>query len=337
MQTAKVLAGMVAIVAMLPPCRAQQSNRAEPSTKPAVTLESIEQRLGPFTIAGQSFTLMLQNKRVAGAPSGGTLSQTLAKLEICDQSGAVLYHKTFPYQLEDSRFHEIVTASARLLAGDNLTGLLVTYTHQPAPPGTEQSWQVFGFRNGKMALFDQPGAEPATNAPAQFTGVLMQAQNGGAPMIVRGPLDIVQLRAWTGNFYVIVPLRVDWRSGKLLVGERCLESGGGPGLHEIGCDMRVEGERVPSNAEFNFARIFPTPEEQAGISVQHAVIAKGADVQLLKAKAIATWVKDGDVMRLQFPDLWLKVIIDNNTDNEGWIHGEQDLAAVGLPARGLVQ
>ena len=101
MRTAKVLAGMVAIVAMLPPCRAQQSNRAELSTKPAVTLESMEQRLGPFTIAGQSFTLMLQNKRVAGAPSGGTLAQTLAKLEICDQSGAVLYQKTFPYQLED--------------------------------------------------------------------------------------------------------------------------------------------------------------------------------------------------------------------------------------------
>ncbi|PYX93441.1 MAG: hypothetical protein DMG71_15255, partial [Acidobacteria bacterium] len=65
--------------------------------------------------------------------------------------------------------------------------------------------------------------------------------------------------------------------------------------------------------------------------------AKGADVQLLKARSIATWVQDGDVMRLQFPDLWLKVIIDNNTDNEGWIHGEQDLAAVGLPTRSPVQ
>ena len=336
MRRAELLSGALAAFAILSPCGAQQPNRTEPATKSGMTIENVEQQLGRFTIAGQSFTITLQNRHIAGAPAG-ILVQTLGKLEIHDQSGAVLYQKIFPYQLEGSRFHESVTASVRLLAGDNLTGLLVTYTHQPAQPGIEQSWQVFGFRNGKLALFDQPGAEPATNARAQFTGVLMRTPNGGAPMIMRGPLDTVQLRAWTGNFYVIVPLRVDWRSGKLLVGERCLESGGGPGLHEIGCDMRVEAERVPSNAEFNFARIFPTPEEQAGISVQHAVMAKGADVQLLKAKAIAIWVQDGDVMRLQFPDLWLKVIIDNNTDNEGWIHGEQDLAAVGLPARGLVQ
>jgi len=336
MRTAKLLSGIVAASALLSPCWAQQSNRAEPSTKSALTVESIEQRLGPFTIAGQSFTLMLQNNRVAGAPAG-TLGQTLAKLEVRDQSGAVLYQKAFAHQLEGNKFYEVVTASARLLAGDNLTGLLVTYTHQPAQPGTEQSWQVFGFRNGKFALFDQPGAEPAVNGSAQFTGVLMRAPNGGAPMVVRGPLDTVQLRVWTGNFYVIVPLRVDWRSGKLMVGERCLESGGGPGLHETGCDMRVEAERVPSNAEFNFARVFPTPEEGPGGSVQHAVIAKGADVQLLKARSIVTWIGDGDVMHIQFANLWLKVLIDNNTDNEGWIHGEQDLAAVGLPARSPVQ
>ena len=322
------------------PCWGQQRVVVDPKSTPetGATLQSIEQNLGPFTIAGQSFTIALENRRIAGT-TAGALVQTLEKLEVREQSGHVLYQKTFPYKLQGNHFQEVVTASARLLPGDNLTGLLITYSRQPAAPGTEQSWQVFGFRDGKMALFDPPGPEPATNVPPGFAGVVMITPNGPRtlPTPMRGPLDTVELRAWTGNFFVIVPLRVDWRGGKLLPGERCLESGGGPGLHEVGCYMRVEAERVPVGADLQFARIFPTTEEQASMSVQHAVIPKGAEVQLLKAKSVATWVMDGDLMRVQFRDLWLKVLVNNNTDNEGWIHGEQDLTAIGLPERSPYQ
>lgn len=314
----------------------QPQSTGQTGSQTTDALQDIDQSVGPFVIAGQSFTIVLHDKFIAGV-SPGVFTRTLTKLELRDRSGHVLYQKTFPYKLNGNRFQEVVTASARLLPGDNLTGLLVTYTHQPAPPGAEQSWQVFGFREGKLALFDPPVPEPAMNARGQLLGAVMITPSGAAPMVGRGPLETVELRAWTGNFYVIVPLRVDWRAGKLMVGQRCLESGGGPGLHETGCDMRVEAERVPSNAEFQFARVFPNPQEQDGIAVQHAVIAKGADVQVLKARSIATWVQEGDVLRVQFPDLWLKVLIDNNTENEGWIHGEQDLQAVGLPARSSIQ
>ena len=121
----------------------------------------------------------------------------------------------------------------------------------------------------------------------------------------------------------------------MIVGQHCLESGG-PGLHEVGCNMRVEAERVASS-DLNFARVFQNPQEQNGIGVQHAVIAKGAEVQILKAKSLVKWVADGDLVRLQLPDLWLKVLINNNTDNEGWVHGDQDLAAIGLPARSPIR
>ena len=334
MRMAKSVSRVLIASAMLSPAWGlPPQNAAQPETTSTVTLQNVEQRLGPFTIAGQSFNIVLHNKRIVGAPSGD-FGQTLVKLEIHDQSGAVLYQKAFAYQLEGTKFQQVVTASAQLLPGDNLTGLLVSYTHQPIAPGNEQSWQVFGFRNGKLALFDQPdSAESAMNTPGQFTGVIARAPNGAVPMPIRGPLDSSELRVWTGEFYVIVPLRVDWRSGNLMAGQRCLETGMG-GLRETGCDMRVEAERTPSSAEFNFARLFPTPEENLGTNVQHAVIKKGADVQLLKARSIVTWTVDEDVMRIGFPNLWLKVLIDNNTENEGWIHGEQDFAAVGLPPRG---
>lgn len=306
----------------------------QPDPKGSVPLQNADESLGPFVLVGQSFTVVLHSKFVEGVPAS-VLTRTLVKIEVRDQSGTALYQKAFPYELEGHGFQQTVTASARLLAGDNLTGLLITYIRQPALPGSEQSWQVFGFREGKLALLDPPRQDSAANQPPGFAGVVMITPNGPRtmPIPARGPLDTVELRAWTGNFYVDLPLRVDWRAGKLLPGEKCLESGGGPGLHEVGCYMRVEAKRVPNIAEFQFARIFPTPEEQTGISVQHAVIPKGSEIQLLKAKSIATWVIDGDLMRVQFPDMWLKVLINNNTDNEGWVHGEEDLTAIGLPAR----
>ena len=314
-------------------CAQPPKSRAQADPQNKLALQDVSESLGPFVIAGQSFTIVLHSKELTGVPAG-TLTRTLVQLEVRDRSGAALYQKTFPYHLANTGFDQVIRASARLLAGDNLAGLLVTYTREPGPPESEQFWQFFGFRQGKLALFDPPGQEPM-NAPARFTGVVMMTPSGPASMPIpnRGPLDDLEFRAWTGNYYAIVPLKVDWRSGKLMVSQHCLESGGAPGLHEVGCDMRVEAQRVPSNAEFSFARIFPTPQEQPGIAVQHAVIPRGAEVQLLKAKAIATWVADGDVMRIQFSDLWLKVLINNNTEYEGWIRGEQDLAAIGLPAR----
>ena len=322
-------AGLLWVFCALPP-----HTLAQPESSPKAVLQDVSETLGPFVIAGESFSVVLHSKSLMGV-AGANRSRTLVDLEIRDHSGAALYRKAFPYHVSESGFDQVIRASVRLLPGDNLTGLLVTYTREPAVPGSQQFWQFFGFRDGKLGLFDPPGSEPAMNSPARFTGVMMMTPNGPAamPTPMRGPLDTVELRVWTGNYYAIVPLKVDWRGGKLMVGQHCLESGGGPGLHEVGCDMRVETQPVSGNAEFTFARVFPTPEEQAGVAVQHAVIPRSADVQFLKARAIANWISDGDVLRVQLQNLWLKVLINNNTEYEGWIHAEQDLAAVGLPAR----
>jgi len=43
------------------------------------------------------------------------------------------------------------------------------------------------------------------------------------------------------------------------------------------------------------------------------------------------WSTSGDEFSGDLNDIWLKVLIDNNEDNLGWIHTDEDFAAVGLP------
>jgi hypothetical protein len=56
-------------------------------------------------------------------------------------------------------------------------------------------------------------------------------------------------------------------------------------------------------------------------------------VQILNASAVIQWGTSGGFMWLSFRDLWLKVLIDDSDDKEGWIQGAEDFAAVGLAAR----
>jgi hypothetical protein len=38
-------------------------------------------------------------------------------------------------------------------------------------------------------------------------------------------------------------------------------------------------------------------------------------------------------MQVAFRELWLKVRIDDDDQKEGWIHSDEDFAAIGLPSR----
>jgi hypothetical protein len=156
-------------------------------------------------------------------------------------------------------------------------------------------------------------------------GVVMKAVNGSVSVISQP--DTFELRAWTGYFYVIVPLRVDWSHGGLAEGQRCVEMFGGR-LLDVGCDMRVEAARKPPSDEFTFARLFVEAKENFG-SAEHVVIGKDSKVEILGSSAITTWNENGDLIQPVFSDLWLHMRFDDRT---GWIHGQEDFAAVGLPA-----
>ena len=218
---------------------------------------------------------------------------------------------------------------AQLASGKTGAGLVIHYREQMAVSQTSalqtsESWQLFGLVNGKLTPLGKPVpiGEGVTGGP--FMGVMMRAATGTVSVI--GQPDTIEVRAWTGNFYVFVPLRVEWSHGGLAQGQRCVEMFGGR-LKDVGCDMRVEAVRKIPSDQFTFARLFVEANENLG-SVQHAVMQKDSKVEILGARAITTWNENAELIQPVFVDIWLHVRIDDRT---GWIHGEENFAAVGLP------
>jgi hypothetical protein len=306
-----------------------QAAPQQPSLSADVLVEDAEQSAGPFAIDGQNYSVVLHEKRIASA-SDPTLAQTLAGVEIVDAAANVSYRKAFSYAIEHGRFQLNLSASAQIISGKTGVGLMIHYLEQTAASQTSalhtsESWQLFGMVNGKLAPLGRPRpvGEGSTSGPSM--GVMMRAANGTVTAINQP--DSFEVRAWTGNFYVFVPLRADWNHGGLAQGQRCVEMMGG-GMKEVGCDMRVEAMRKPSAEEFTFARLFVEANENLS-SVEHVVMQKNSKVEILGSRAITTWNENGELIQPVFSDVWLHVRID---ERAGWIHGEEDFAAVGLPA-----
>jgi len=292
-------------------------------------VEETEQQRGPFAIGEQNYTVVLHIKRFVAATSQ-QFAQTLAGLEIRDAAGNLMFEKSFPLALAAGGFQQSVSASLERLSGKTGAGLVVHYIEQtpsipPAQSQTNEFWQLFGLINGKLAPLPKPAILGEAGVGAPFMGVMMRAANGTVAMISQP--DVIEVRAWTGNFYVFVPLRVNWAQGGLAQGQRCMEMIGGR-FGEVGCDMRVEAVRKPPSEEFTFLRLFAENHDNPD-AAQHVVVQKNSNLQILGSRAITTWNETGGLTQPAFSDVWLRVSVDGQ---QGWIHGEEDFAAVGLPA-----
>jgi hypothetical protein len=303
-------------------CFARATRAQQPTPARSLLLEESTQNLGPFGIAGEKFTVILHNSLLPD--SRRRQRQTLSALEIRDRSGALVYQRTFPGPTKAQDSEAVVTASAELLPYLNGNLLLITYHEISADRRVTTYWQAFGFMKGKLGLYAGPTNEP-TASP--MTGIAMRG-SPGMPMAQQG--DPVELRLWTGNFYLIVPMLVDWRNTRLTLAQRCFESGAGAGLRERGCDMRVEAARKLADTDLAFVRMFHEPLENEG-GAKHVVIKRDSQVRYLAARGLIHWSTSGDLIAISLPDLWLKVLVDNDDDQEGWIHTEEEFQAVGLP------
>ena len=102
----------------------------------------------------------------------------------------------------------------------------------------------------------------------------------------------------------------------------------GHGFRESGCEVPVEAERVPSDQELTFVRLFSEANENMGVP-RHVVLRKHSKVEILAAKIKLSWDDSRDVIffGVDNQDPWLKVRID---DMEGWIHTQEDFTALGV-------
>ena len=287
-----------------------------------VRLERFDRQLGPFDINGQSFTVVLHKKQTVGGTDPDT-QQTLARVEIRDAAGALHFQRTLPFQLSGAEFQYTVDASAQILQGTRNSGLLLTYGTLPSPPLGGQSWQLLGPFDGKLVPFSKP---------VWFDGELVFertargiAKTGSEPNFQP---EVIRAKIWSGSFFVLVPLRVDWLPAKMSPAWRCTKlTAKGP---RALCEYQVEAERVPSDDPQTFVRLFAEADE--GFTPAHVVVTRDSKIDFLAAEAEVVWGEDADEASLTVrEDPWLKIRIDGK---EGWIHTQEDFSAVGLPQAG---
>jgi len=306
----------------LAPATAQNAKR--PASQSAVQFEDIEERKGPFLLAGQSFTVVLRSKRLPGKT--GADSETLASLDILNAGGAVQHHEEFPHAVENGQFTETCSVAIEPLVGSNGQGLLLDTGCLPSAPLSGGPWQVFGVVKGRLIPFGKPmvaEGEMGTFVPGSVNRI------GHLTQILP---DVLNIRLFTGYFFVSVPIRIDWIHGQLALGQHCFYQTG-RGFAEGGCEMPVEGvERHPSEQEMTFVRLFNEANEASSGPPAHVVVKKDSTVEFLSASVLTKWDEGAEVVGLSAgEDIWVKVRIDGKV---GWIHTDEDLIAIGLHRSG---
>jgi hypothetical protein len=302
---------------------ASQGNQTTPDAAGAPKLEDFEERRGPFSFAGQSFAAILRYKRLPGDRSAD--SQALASLEIRDATEAVQYQRSFPHAVENGAFVETCSADIRVLAGSNGSGLLIDSGCLPSAPLGGGPWQIVGLVGRKLKPFGKPLVTDGK------LGKLVPGAIDHVGDVTQILPDVLEIRVWTGYFFVPVPVHVHWLEAKLTLALRCMYQTG-HGVAEEGCEMPAEeAELAPRQQEMTFVRLFRESNERTGPPA-HVVVKKDSKVEIRAGKVLITWEEGPEVVRLAVgEDVWVKVRIDGK---EGWIHTPEDLNAVGLFASG---
>jgi hypothetical protein len=318
-----------------PTCRRVQP--LAPSTpNTAGPADDVEQRLGPFTIAGREYTAILRKQLPAGAKPGE--GQTVVAIDIRDAAGSSQFSRTFVNQREGDGFTNTVSVSVIPLSGATGNGLLVSYDEdsEPSAPEPESSgwWQVFGVVDGKLKPFSGPVLVQGDLLLADRS---VRAQAPGSP--ITAPGDVLQFKVWAGRYRLVFPIRIDWAQGKLVLAQPCEKIGATAGA----CDYGVVPEDQRNVADLTFVRLCANPLE-ACQKPERVVVKKDSKLELLAARAHVQFdpgklsgysgnpknpMSDAGGIAILSRESWLKVRIDGK---EGWIHSQEDLDALGMPS-----
>jgi len=271
---------------------------------PEASVETEDRLAGPFAVGDRSFQLVLAVAKLDGA-------ETVAGVQVKDPDGTVCFERKLPYEISGGQFEETTSAEAEPLIGKSGSGLLLTYRLNPSGARRSRSWQVLGVVGGKLVPFSPP-VTPEGELVGQVRGSPMNTARDEALQV-----DVLNFRIWTGNFFAIVPLEVNWDQGYVR-----------PAYHLVAkCRMLVEGQRKPPESEASVA-LFPESDQKPGAPVQ-VVVRKDSAVELLWAEGRILWEESEDRVNLSaFENIWLKVRIDGK---EGYLHSPENFAAIGLP------
>ena len=302
----------------------------------APKITDTDQSLGSFSIGDQKLAVVAHVKTITNS-TNPEFAVTLTSLAIRGMNGSAAYQESFPYDVQDGHFAESVSASASLLAsagGPAIGAVVIRILEESAPGHVDESFQVFGLVDGKLAPYGAPlplgQAGSGTAVHEVLTGVMVGGGVDVEPLV--STAEVLHFRAWTGNFMVTIPVRVDWAHGRWSEGEECfaLTNSGSPSRR--GCNLGVAAGAHPP-VDGARVTLYTEPVEDH-YAMQDVQVRSKSVVVFLGVQALVNWKNDGERFTCTFENLWLHVRIDGK---EGWTHTESDFAALGQAASGPPQ
>lgn len=308
------------------PTSSPSSTATQQASSTPAKLLSTEETQGPFQIAGQTFTFVKHMQSIEGSKSAD--DSTVDWWELRDASGKAVYRQQHPVTVDNGRIEDTESVGARELKTKFGQGILVDGLSLPSAPDTGTWVQVFGLFNGQLVPFGPPmsttgefiGEDVDTYEPSRIFA-------GQQPQTVSR--DILKFRVWTGNFDIIYGVLIDWIQAKVRPAWLCssMTSKG----RSSACRYKVQASSTP-RSDMTFVRLFPEADE--GATAKHVVIKPESKIEFIEALADVSWSTDQNNTSFGVADsdkVWLHVRVDGT---DGWISGEEDLEAVGLPQAG---
>jgi hypothetical protein len=292
--------------------------------------KTTEERLGPFAISGNNYSVVLHEKHLPASEDSGPLDGVVA-MEIVDAAGAVQYQRTYPLWA-DAEAVSAWQVSPHILKGTNGAGLLMRSRPSESSGFYEQ---ILGVVNGKFVPFCGPF--PEMDVKPDASGVYRTV----------GPLgpqaDEISVMMGTGRFVIAIPIRLDWAEGKLTLAPQCPELAAGNAHAMCQYQMMDPKSFLQKPKSVTFVRLYSSPNENSG-KPERVIVKPASQIDLL-AYLVDMELKQPDFLHAPLPkefpvkdmatigiapnsEGWLQVRIDGKI---GWIHGNEDLDALGLP------
>lgn len=312
-------------VALTPPPSTPDASSKTSVPASVSTADSTES----FAIAGHTFRMLKHVQRTAQ-------DESVEWWELRNSKDQVVYRETYPVSVVNGAFDFTVHVTAAPFTTNEGAGIVVQHDEEPSDPLAGGSVQVFGYKYGREkygvdeSLFQSFG--PPISVQGEYLGVdtdTTRPKPTLPPGITTMTMDdILKFKIWTGNFFVMYPVRINWITGSLQPARRCMEmtSKGRSGR----CSFPVEVE-AHRGSEATFVRLFPDADD--GSTPKHIILQPDTKVEYLEARLQIDWAsEDGKSVGFNVNgDVWLKVRIGGQ---EGWVHSEEDFEALGIPQAG---
>jgi hypothetical protein len=298
--------------------------QAQPASRPVPELVASDQTQGPFHIGGQDFTFVKHVQGINGKTSGD--DSTVEWWELRDSAGNAVYRRQYPVDFQNGTLDETESVDARQLKANLGEGILVEGGELPSAPDGGWWVQVFGLINGNLTTMSGALRTDGPFLGEQVEKYQPRPMPGGQQQQAISH-DVLKFRIWTGNVSIIYGVMIDWIQGKVRPEWTCTTAQGQP----AGCRYPIKADPAPRK-DLTFVRLFPEPE--SGFTPKHVVVKPDSKIEYIEAQASVSWSTGQDDVNFGVTDpgnIWLHVKIDGQ---DGWISGEEDFEAVGLPQAG---